>query len=255
MDDTAAATVSNPNGKSRLLLVCEHASNFIPDIYHNLDLPAATLQSHAAWDIGALELAQRISQILDAPLVSSNISRLVYDCNRLVGSPGAIPETSEIYQIPANRNLSHEDIENRYQNYYLPFEQAISACLENFSLPPLLITVHSFTPVYHGQVRAVDIGMVCDSDEQLARHLVASAADRSDFNTRLNEPYGPGKGVTHTLGLHGSSNGLLNTMIEVKNSLLASREQIDQMAQILSSMIIAAAIEFDHHPVGVVPHA
>ena len=234
----------NKDGRAQLLLVCEHATNFIPAQFKNLQLSDEVLNSHAALDIGAHELAQAISQLLDAPLVSTSVSRLVYDCNRPFGAMGAIPEKSEIYQIPGNENLGDAEARDRFGKYYLPFETAISNRLAEFSLPPLFVTIHSFTPVYHGQARAVDIGIVCDQDSRLMDEMVRLAKDQTGYRVEANKPYGPGEGVTHTLGLHGYGNGLLNVMIEVKNDLLGTVEKCEQMALTLATLISGSAANF-----------
>ena len=72
----------NPDGMSAVLLICEHASNFIPASLDNLGLDAKTANSHVAWDPGALAVTQLLSRSLDATMITSKVSRLVYDCNR-----------------------------------------------------------------------------------------------------------------------------------------------------------------------------
>ncbi len=98
--------VTNPAGRSDIVLVCEHASRSIPAELNGLGASQDTLQSHAAWDIGAAAVAEAMSAQLDAPLVASRISRLVYDCNRPPDAVDAMPEQSEIHAIPGNRHLS-----------------------------------------------------------------------------------------------------------------------------------------------------
>ena len=110
-------SIFNKDGRARLLLVCEHANNFIPAQFNNLQLSDEVLHSHAALDIGANDLAQAISRLLDAPLVSSAVSRLVYDCNRAFGATGALPEKSEVYQIPGNQNLDDAEVRERFEKY------------------------------------------------------------------------------------------------------------------------------------------
>ena len=77
-----AAELINPMGKAPAVLICEHASNVIPNSLDNLGLNAEDKVSHVAWDIGAYNMSRRMSELLDAPLIASKISRLVYDCNR-----------------------------------------------------------------------------------------------------------------------------------------------------------------------------
>ena len=77
-----------------ILIVCEHASNRIPAPYGNLGLPDKLRESHIAWDPGALGMAKRMADRLQAPLVAGAVSRLVYDCNRPPEAPDAVPSVS-----------------------------------------------------------------------------------------------------------------------------------------------------------------
>ncbi|MCH7880586.1 MAG: N-formylglutamate amidohydrolase [Proteobacteria bacterium] len=244
--DVLPVSLLNDTGRAQLLLVCEHASNFIPARFENLQLSADVLHSHVALDIGAHDLAQTISRLLDAPLISTTVSRLVYDCNRPFGAGGAIPEKSELFPIPGNQNLSDFDLRDRFEKYYLPFEAAISGRLAAFAAPPLLVTIHSFTPVYHGETRDVDIGIVCDRDCRLADQMVRLAQDQTRLCVEANRPYGPEDGVTHTLGLHGNNNGLLNAMIEVKNDLLGTVEMCREVTSTLATLISRSAAHFGY---------
>ena len=244
--EVSPVSLFNDDGRAGLLLVCEHASNYIPAQFENLRLADEVLNSHAALDIGALELAENLSRLLDAPLLSTRVSRLVYDCNRGLGASGAIPKKSEVFEIPGNQNLTEAESRTRYESYYLPFETAVSERLARYSESPLFITVHSFTPIYHGESREVDIGIVCDQDSRLGERMVELAPELTTHCVRLNEPYGPGEGVTHTLGFHAANNGLLNVMIEVKNNLLDSSAQRKNMAETLAALITRSAEVFGY---------
>ncbi len=236
----------NDAGRAPLLLVCEHASNFIPAELDNLQLSDEVLHSHVALDLGAFDLAKKISDLLDAPLITSAISRLVYDCNRSYGLADTIPERSEAFQIPGNRHLNSTDSRDRYNKYYVPFEEAISSRLLVFSKPPILLTIHSFTPVYLGEERAVDIGIIDDEDERFSFEMINVARKQPHFCIEHNQPYGNGDNTTYTLSLHGVKNGFLNAMIEVKNNLLETMDQRKEMALLLAKIISETAEKFDY---------
>ncbi|PCJ74205.1 MAG: N-formylglutamate amidohydrolase, partial [Rhodobacteraceae bacterium] len=138
----------NSSGQGDFVLVCEHASRFIPAEFKNLGLENDVLHSHVAWDPGALGVAEEISTQLDAPLVAQRISRLVYDCNRPPESESAMPAKSEIFDVPGNINLSPSQRQARVDQYYLPFQHTLSAQIDSHTartLPPALVTIHSFT--------------------------------------------------------------------------------------------------------------
>jgi len=244
--DAPAVSHYNPGGQARLLLVCEHASNYIPPQLEQLQLADDVLQSHVAMDIGALDLARQISDRLDALLVSSTVSRLVYDCNRSFDTHEAIPEQSEVYRIPGNCDLSVPQMIERYKTYYLPFESAISERLVQFTGAPLIVTIHSFTPIYQGIERELDIGIISDQDSRLGDQMLKLAQRDCGLRVASNQPYGPADQVTHTLQVHGMEKGLLNTMLEVKNDWLAGFEQCAKMASILAALISDSAATFGY---------
>lgn len=80
-----------------LILVCEHASHYIPPALHDLGLDPVAAREHIAWDPGALELAQSLSQALGATLIAANYSRLLIDLNRPPHAADSIPLQSEIF--------------------------------------------------------------------------------------------------------------------------------------------------------------
>lgn len=228
--------VALPAGASPLVLVCEHASNFIPPELDNLCLTEEARTSHAAWDPGALSVAKTMANDLDASLVFSKVSRLVYDCNRPPDSPEAMRETSEAFEIPGNRNLSAADREARTARFYKPFCEAVEAELNRHE-SPIVITLHSFTPVFEGQARDVEIGILHDEDRRLADAILAVAD--AHFVQR-NQPYGPEDGVTHTLQVHALPKRRLNVMIEIRNDLIASEVTQERMARTLSAWVAKA---------------
>ena len=226
-------SVFNENGQSPFVLACEHASNTIPPEYYNLGLNDEVLLSHAAYDIGALELAKQLSQWLDAVLVFSNVSRLVYDCNRPQSASDVAPVQSERYAIPGNRNLSVEQIALRAERYYLPFKTKLTEVMAKRPAP-VLVTIHSFTATYNGVFREVELGVIHGKDQRLADCFLENAGQHTGLIVRRNEPYGPDDNVLHTLDTHGNSPGHPNMMLEIRNDLLRSADDTQRMAGMIS---------------------
>jgi predicted N-formylglutamate amidohydrolase len=236
--------VINPAGRSSVVLVCEHASAFIPEEFDHLGLPEAARQSHVVWDPGALAVATRMSQRLDAQLVAGTVSRLVYDCNRPPDAHDAMPAKSEQIAVPGNTRLSQADRDARVATYYAPFRDMLSAQIAQ-TVSPVIVTIHSFTPVYHGQPRTVEIGVLHDSDARLADAMLDSAARHTSMNVGRNQPYGPADGVTYTLKEHGLSDGHLNVMLEIRNDLIATSAAQQSMADTLADWIADAFARTD----------
>jgi predicted N-formylglutamate amidohydrolase len=235
------AIVTNHQGKSPFVLICEHASNAIPKKLGTLGLSPEDLARHIAWDIGASGMAGLLAKLIDAPLVLQRYSRLAYDCNRPPESPDAMPETSEVFAIPGNRNLKPEDRLARIAGIYRPFHHAIEGLLDQRAAagrPTMVVTLHSFTPVYKGKERKVELGILHDRDMRLSSQLIKSFPN---VDARLNEPYGPKDGVLHLLNLHAVPRGLPHAMIEVRNDLIATERGQMEWAQRLSVPLIQAA--------------
>ncbi|MGI9357061.1 MAG: N-formylglutamate amidohydrolase, partial [Rhizobiaceae bacterium] len=170
--------VSNDAAPGRILLLCEHASNRFPASLNSLGLNDETVSSHAAWDPGALGVALHLSSALDAPLIASNYSRLVCDVNRPPDSPDAFRDNSEIYRVPGNEKLPVEERRTRTAAIYEPFHEAVSNCLDTRSAgngTTLLVTIHSFTPVYFGAIRDTELGILHGRDSRLGDILIELA--------------------------------------------------------------------------------
>lgn len=228
--------VINPEGESSVVLVCEHASSFIPADLDDLGVASTDLHSHAVWDPGAMNVAKNLATHFGASLVASGVSRLVYDCNRPPTALDAMPEQSEAIAVPGNAHLTQEQRNARVQEYYEPFRIALEQTLAG-KTDPILVTVHSFTPIYNGRERSVEIGILHDTDTRLADALLRTAPRHTAAVVERNAPYGPEHGVTHTLKEHALPSGRLNVMLEIRNDLITEAGQQDAMAKTIANWL------------------
>lgn len=223
--------VSNARGASPFVLVCDHASNRIPAKYGDLGLGATERLSHIAWDPGALAVSHRLSELLDAPLVQSTVSRLIIDCNRALDAPDLIWTLSEATRIGANENLTAEERQYRIDHFHRPYHASIETLLEarrNAGQETVLVCMHSFTPVYHGVPRPWPIGLIHGIDTRYTTALLhALKADDPSLNIGWNEPYAALNGVTLTLERHGDGRGLDATMIEIRHDEILEPAGVD----------------------------
>ncbi len=239
--EPAASQIVNAEGASPFVLICEHASNRVPEALGTLGLNTAELSQHIAFDIGAESTARILSKLLNAPLILQNYSRLVYDCNRPPEAEGAMPEVSEVTPIPGNKNLGAEAKLARINEIYRLFQDTIASFLDHraaHALRAIPVSIHSFTKLYKGKERSVELGLLFDRDAWLANLLVKSFPG---FNTQLNEPYGPKDGVMHLMNLHAAPRGLHHLMIEIRNDLIDGERGQQQWAQRLSIPLQQAA--------------
>lgn len=234
-----------------VVVICEHASNAFPAdspaLGGTLGLDAQTREAHVAWDIGALGLSRGLAARLapacgGAVLVHAPLSRLVFDLNRAPDHPGATPERSEVFDIPGNRALTPQQRLARTQALYLPFHETLRREITSLiarGRRPALIAVHSFTPIFHGAPREVEFGVIHDDDPALS-DAIMDAAPGCGLITRMNEPYSAAGEVTHTIRLHATPFGLQNTMLEIRNDLIATSRAQDAMADRLAPVLVRA---------------
>src|SRR5262245_15349794 len=147
--DPPAFSIFNEAGGAALILLCDHAGKAVPRALGDLGISPDELARHIGWDIGAMDVAQELSRLLDAPLVASTYSRLVIDCNRWPGGEGSIPDVSDGTGIPGNRALLPSDAAARAEACFWPYHRAVDAVIERFTSlgqSPSLLVIHSFTP-------------------------------------------------------------------------------------------------------------
>lgn len=213
--------------------------------YGTLGLPADELRRHIAWDIGAAELARHLSRMLDAPLFLSGCSRLVIDLNRPPGTPTSIPVRSEDTDIPGNVGLPDAERAARAADWFLPFHDVVTALLDRrvASGPrPLVIGVHSFTPVFGGVARPWHAGILYDRAAAFAVRIIAALAAEPGLVIGDNEPYRIEPDVhDYTVPVHGDRRGLEAVLLEVRQDLLRDEAGILAWAGRLRTALEAAA--------------
>ena len=242
-EDGPAFEVTNDFGKSRIILVCEHASNRVPASLGSLGLNDDQLRSHIAWDPGASELSHDLSGDLDATLVEARFSRLVYDCNRPPEAISAMPADTEVCFVPGNGEIDATERLARTCDIYLPFHAELSrviAVKRALGILPIIVTIHSFTPEFNGVRREVEIGLLHGEDDRLAKAMLAVPADHAQYDVRLNEPYAASDGVLHSIEKQFDDADIPHVMIEVRNDLLSGQKSRGQIARHLSKSITQA---------------
>lgn len=230
--DPPAVTTVNEAGASPYVLLCEHASNYMPAHYRKLGLSDHELTRHIAWDIGVAELSRQLSRSLDAALFLSGYSRLLIDCNRPTGVPSSIPEVSETTTIPGNIGIDAAERGTRADLFYHPFQNAVRAHLDRRQQegrPTIVLGVHSFTPVFKRFVRPWHAGVLFRRSQVLGQALLEALADPG-LVLAANEPYTIEDDHDQTVPVHGEARGLDAVLIEVRQDLLADTAGIAQWA-------------------------
>jgi len=211
-------------GRSPVLILCDHASNALPPEFGTLGLPAEDFARHIAFDPGSEPLARALAARLDAPALLTHFSRLLIDCNRGTDDPTLVMRLSDGSIIPVNRHLTPEDIAARIARFYDPYHRAIDAAIDTAltaGIVPMLLSIHTFTPVWRGIARPWHAGILWDRDPRLARLLIDGLSRDPALVVGDNEPY-RGWLKNDCLYRHGTSRGLAHALIEIRQDLLTT---------------------------------
>jgi len=222
---------------SNFLLLCDHASNALPDGWDMLGLSPERLEEHIAWDVGAAAVTRRLSHLLGAPALLSCYSRLFVDCNRALSAPNAIPEESDGVAVPANQALSAADKARRADIAYHPYHRELTRQLDVL-IDPFVAAMHSCTPIFGGEARPWHVGILWRRDETSARRLIAALARDKSLCVGDNQPYSaldtPGYTVAEVL----EPRKLRHVIIEIRQDLIAESAGAEAWAERLADLFI-----------------
>jgi predicted N-formylglutamate amidohydrolase len=239
--DGGAVHVIAGQSISQLLLLCDHASNAVPIAYGTLGLPAAELERHIAYDIGAADVVVALAATLNAPAFLTRASRLLIDCNRATDDPTLIMRLSDGAIVPGNRVLDDAERQHRIVSYHRPYHHAIASHLDRVignGLPPVLVSIHSFTPTWKGWPRPWHVGVLWDKDDRLAKRLLSGFSADPSLIVGDNQPYS-GRLYGDCLWQHGTSRGLAHAIIEIRQDLIAGAAGQNEWAARIAAILIA----------------
>ncbi|MGC6509224.1 MAG: N-formylglutamate amidohydrolase [Myxococcota bacterium] len=216
----------------RLIMTCEHASKRIP-FEHSLSLQEQQIvNDHWGWDIGISELTKQLCHNLDALSIHARFSRLVCDANRDPSHPTLVLEKADGVDLSFNPS-SPELAQSRLDHFHVPYHDKLDQLLrQNLSHKPILLSMHSFTPVWNHQLRQMDIGVLFDKEAPLNQNLYQALC--SSFFTAQNQPYSGKHGMMYSATRHGQNHQLPYLELEVNQHLLSTAERIRQVANAMT---------------------
>ncbi len=239
--DPAPVEIYQPTGKSRFLILCDHSDKIIPKKLGNLGLPQSEIERHIGWDIGIAGVVRGMADALDAVAILQPYSRLVIDCNRFPGGGTSIPTISENTEIPGNDRLTAEEMAARRSEIFAPYHAAIIAELDKRKAAgehTMLVSMHSFTPVYKGVARPWHVGTLYNRNAWLAGIVFELLSKEKDLVVGDNEPYAVADEFDYSIPVHGEQRNLPHVGIEIRQDLIApevgQREWAARMAQVFA---------------------
>lgn len=240
-DEPPAFHVENEGAaKNRFLLTADHAGRAIPAALGDLGVSAAELARHIAWDIGIAGVTRRLSGLLGAPAVLQRYSRLVIDCNRPEGVASAFPEVSEATAIPGNAGLDAVAKAARRREIFEPYHAAIAREIEARGRV-IYVAMHSFTPVYLGEVRPMHVGVLYNRDPRFSVALAGLLRGEPGLVVSENEPYAVSDDTDYGVPVHAERRGLDYVEIEIRQDLIQHEAGQAEWAARLARLLPLAA--------------
>ncbi|MEN3931174.1 N-formylglutamate amidohydrolase [Microvirga sp. W0021] len=243
------------NFKSGILLLCDHASNHVPDDLKQLGLPDAQFERHIGYDIGAAQVTRLLAGYLKAPAALTQFSRLVIDPNRGRDDPTLVMRLSDGAVVPGNAYVNSTDIHARITRFYEPYDRVIRDFIAQFQIRginPLIISIHSFTPVWRGVPRPWQIGFLWHEDKRLTDFLITQMQKMAHLTIGDNEPYAGGL-PGDTIDRHATKHGFANTLIELRQDLIADEAGARSWAERLAPLLVEASGQKVMHEIRHIP--
>jgi predicted N-formylglutamate amidohydrolase len=244
--------IANPEGGAPVLLLCDHASNVVPEAVGGgtLGLPPAEMARHIAYDIGARAVTLALAGLLDAPALLSRFSRLVIDPNRSEDDPTLVMRLYDGTLVPGNRHITPEETQRRIETYHRPYHEAVTRQIDLMiaqGRTPALIAIHSYTPQLKGRpLRPWHVGILWHHDGRLAVPLMQRLRAEAGLCVGDNQPY-TGQLEGDSMSRHGTGRGLAHVLIELRHDLIATeadqRLWAERLAPILQDVVAQSRAE------------
>lgn len=224
-----------------LVFIADHAFNLMPEEYGSLGLPSSEMERHIAYDIGIEGLTRALARLTGAPAIMARFSRLLIDPNRGADDPTLIRQLYDGTVVPGNYPMSEEERALRLARYYQPYHEAVDALLdeveEKAGKPPLVISLHSYTPRMQGRERPWHVGILWDSDARAVTPLLNMLRAEPGLVVGDNEPY-DGALAGDSMFKHCTVKGYAHALIEVRQDLISGEAGIQEWANRLAPMLM-----------------
>lgn len=239
-DDPPPYTVHRAHGSSPFVLIADHAGQRIPAWLADLGLQKNELNRHIGWDIGIAGVTGKLSEKLDAFAILQTYSRLVIDCNRPLQAPGSIVAVSDGTRVPGNEGLDDAARTARALEIFAPYHARITCELDRRNaqpVTPVLVSLHSFTPVFDGFARPWHAGVLYHRDTRLAHAMLAALRAEPGLVVGDNEPYAVSDATDFAIPVHGEQRGLLHVELEIRQDLIADAQGQEEWAERLARIL------------------
>ena len=221
--------------ENQVLIIADHASNYVPKENNNLGLPISFLNQHIAFDIGVKELILDLSNRLKCKVIQGKYSRLLIDLNRDLDDPTVIPVIVDRKIIPGNIRLSKSEVKLRVKKIYKKYHNEIDRTIKTENVK-VILSIHSFNPIFKNKKRHLEFGILSNEDKNLSS-IIIDQLRLQKLNVGDNKPY-KGNLIGDSMYRHGLRNKLPHALIEVRNDLLSNPTKIKRVSRLLHKTIV-----------------
>lgn len=154
--------------------------------------------------------------------------------------PGFIPVVSEETRIPGNEGLTAADRAARKAEVFDPFHDHVAGFLDqrrSEGRRTLLVTIHSFTPVFKGESRPWEIGVLYNRDRSLSPAMLEYLRKNTEHSVGDNQPYAVGDDSDYAVPIHGEGRNLPSVEIEIRNDLTQGAEAVSYWSDLLTAAL------------------
>lgn len=206
---------------ARLLLTCEHASNGLPPPHAWPDPDRWLVDTHWAYDLGSAEITRALAAAMGVPAVLCGFSRLLADTNRDADDPSVFRLEAHGRPVALNSHLTDAERRERIARFHAPYHAAIDLLLLRYPEAAIVLSMHSFTPVYEdGPPRQMEIGVLFDHEEALAASVIDSLS-RDGWAVASNEPYSGKSGLIYAAERHADRHRRKALELEIRQDVAA----------------------------------
>lgn len=156
---------------------------------------------------------------------------------------GAIPPISDGTRIPGNENPSETERCSRIDTIHAPYHAAIADLIDRrvqAGLRTILVALHSFTPALQAVERPWHVGVLHRAGrDEFALKVLTALRETTTLDIGDNQPYAFDR-TDYTVPRHAFPRDLPWVDLEIRQDLLLTREQVDQVADWLAPILAEA---------------
>ena len=231
------ATFTPPGSTLPCLITCEHASNRLPAPWTWSENDLRLKEMHWAWDLGAEAFSRELSTELGCTGIVTRFTRLLIDANRALDQENLFREVADGRSVELNTRLRESDKTHRIETYWRPYHEAIEGLMDQQPID-FLLSIHSFTPLYEGNPRSVEMGVLHDgSCTELARYWHDRLETLSGMDVRLNEPYTGIGGYMYAASRHAERGNCATIEMEFRQDILENPEERARLIPMFAQVV------------------